>query len=377
MRNSKKQLPVLDIRKYKHMITQWFEATATFYEYYHQLTICIRQRGVEHELRGDNIAYIGQCSVSQLMHLASSMQTELANLTQAVDQVDPLKPTTEMYDQLVNHTSRLNQLNDQAKTLLELAGDKKISVIEKIKSLIHELVEDAANPLRPENADYISNKPDRNYTYLSNLSSNVMDTTNEHHRMIQRIEKAKELLVDDELSLSQIAYKLHYSSVAHLARQFIKITGLTPSFFKHLKTQHPKAQYNELSFFDQLCESLSLSLSDQQREHYHQSHRRGYTLVVTNSTKTILWASSSFLGMTGYRPLDVLGKTPHFLQGPDTDRGKLSFIREQLNAAQPVEADLVNYRSNGDPYICHLRIEPLRNKQGKVTHFAAVEYAVN
>jgi PAS domain S-box-containing protein len=360
------------------ILTEWRTAITNFHRNYYELVTYIRQRGIEHESTGGNIAYSGQFPVSQLMKLAGSMQTELTNLAQDMDQIDPLKPPTTKYDQLVRHTLRLNQLNDQAQPMLELADDKKMIVVEKIKSLIHEIVEDAAQTLKLKNSDYISNKLDYGYTYLSSLFSRVTGTTIEHYLIIQRIEKAKELLLHDELSLSQIADKLQYSSVAYLCRQFKKITGLTPSSFKHLKARHPKAQQDdEALFFDQLSESLSWSLSDRQRHYYHQSLRRGHTLVVTNLTKTILWTSHSFSSMTGYNPIDVLGKTSHFLQGPDTDPGTLRFIREQLNVAQPVEAELVNYRSNGDPYVCHLQIEPLRNKRGEVTHFTAVEYAVN
>lgn len=259
---------------------------------------------------------------------------------------------------------------------LELMDDKKAILIEKIKSLTLEMVQDAAEPLKLKNSEYISKKLGYDYTYLSNLFSQMTGTTLEQYLIIQRIEKAKELLSYDELSLSQIAYNLHFSSVAHLSNQFKKVTGLTPRFFKQLKVQHRKAQYDEVLFFAQLCKGYSWSLSDRQRHYYHRSLRRGCILVITNFKKTILWASRSFLTMTGYSPINVLGKTPHFLQGPGTDAVMLRFIRDQLNAAQTVEAEVLNYRSNGDHYLCHLRIEPLHNEQGEVTHFSAVEYVV-
>ena len=78
-------------------------------------------------------------------------------------------------------------------------------------------------------------KLNHNYTYLANLFSEVEGITIEHYIIIHKIEKVKELLVYDELSLTEISYKLHYSSVAHLSNQFKKITGLTPSFFKKVK----------------------------------------------------------------------------------------------------------------------------------------------
>ena len=260
---------------------------------------------------------------------------------------------------------------------LQLMDDKKMILIEKIKSLILEMVQQADEPLKLKNSDYISTELGYDYTYLSNLFSHVTGTTIEQYLISQRIEKAKELLLYDELNLSQIAYQLHYSSVAHLSNQFKKVTGLTPGFFKQLKAQHRKAQHNEVLFFDQLCESFCWSLSGRQRHYYHRSLRLGCILVVTNFRKTILWASRSFLTLTGYSPINVLGKTPHFLQGPDTDKVMLKFIRDQLNTAQTVEADLLNYRSSGEHYIAHLRIEPMYNGQKELTHFLAVEYDVN
>ncbi len=84
-------------------------------------------------------------------------------------------------------------------------------------------------------SDYISEKLSYDYTYLSNIFSEVKGTTIQQFIILHKIEKVKELLLYDELNLSQIAYKLHYSSVAHLSNQFKKVTGLTPSFYKQLK----------------------------------------------------------------------------------------------------------------------------------------------
>jgi len=82
---------------------------------------------------------------------------------------------------------------------------------------------------------YISEKLHHDYTYLTNLFSEVTDTTIEHYIIVHKIEKVKELLLYDELNLTEISYKLNYSSVVHLSNQFKKVTGLTPTFFKQLK----------------------------------------------------------------------------------------------------------------------------------------------
>lgn len=118
---------------------------------------------------------------------------------------------------------------------LELMDDKKSILVEKIKTTIIELIHYTDDQIKVNLSDYLSEKLNYNYTYLSNLFTETRGTTIEKYYLSHRIEKAKELLVYDELNLSEIAYKLHYSSVAHLSNQFKKMTGLTPSHFKNLK----------------------------------------------------------------------------------------------------------------------------------------------
>jgi AraC-like DNA-binding protein len=84
-------------------------------------------------------------------------------------------------------------------------------------------------------SEYLSQKLNQDYTYLANLFSESQGITIEHFHIIHRIERVKELLVYDELTITEIAWKMHYSSVAHLSNQFKKMTGLTPSFFKKIK----------------------------------------------------------------------------------------------------------------------------------------------
>lgn len=121
------------------------------------------------------------------------------------------------------------------KSGLELMDDKKAMLIEKIKNVVVEMVHYSDEPPKTNFSDYLSEKLQYDYTYLSNLFSEVKGTTIEHFIIAHKIERAKELLIYDELTLTQIAYKLHYSSVAHLSNQFKKVTGLTPSFFKGMK----------------------------------------------------------------------------------------------------------------------------------------------
>ena len=117
----------------------------------------------------------------------------------------------------------------------ELLEDKRSKLIEKIKNVIVEMVHYADELPKTNFSDYLAEKLGLDYTYLSNLFSEVQGITIEHFIIYNKIEKVKELLVYDELTLTQISYKLHYSSVGHLSNQFKKITGLTPSHFKQLK----------------------------------------------------------------------------------------------------------------------------------------------
>jgi AraC-like DNA-binding protein len=121
------------------------------------------------------------------------------------------------------------------KTGLELMNDNKTILVEKIKTIIIELIHYNDEQIKINLSDYLSEKLNHNYTYLSNLFSEVKGTTIEKFYLSHKIEKVKELLVYDELNLTEIAYKLHYSSVAHLSNQFKKMTGLTPSHFKNLR----------------------------------------------------------------------------------------------------------------------------------------------
>ena len=120
-------------------------------------------------------------------------------------------------------------------TGLELMDDNKKILVEKIKTIIIELIHYNDEQIKINLSDYLSEKLNHNYTYLSNLFSEVKGTTIEQFYLAHKIEKVKELLVYDELNLTEIAWKLHYSSVSHLSNQFKKMTGLTPSHFKNLK----------------------------------------------------------------------------------------------------------------------------------------------
>lgn len=121
------------------------------------------------------------------------------------------------------------------KSGLELLDDKKSILIEKIKSVIIEMIHYSEEIPMTNYSDFISEQLGYNYTYLSNIFSEVKGTTIQQFIIIHKIEKVKELLLYNELNLTQISYKLHYSSVAHLSNQFKKMTGLSPSFYKQMK----------------------------------------------------------------------------------------------------------------------------------------------
>ncbi|HSZ86431.1 MAG TPA: AraC family transcriptional regulator [Puia sp.] len=133
-------------------------------------------------------------------------------------------------------TEKWNELNIALKRSgIELMDDKKSILIEKIKNVIVELVHYSEEHLEINFSDYLSQKLNHDYTYLANLFSESQGITIEHFHILHKIERVKELLIYDELNITEIAWKLDYSSVAHLSNQFKKITGLTPSFFKKIK----------------------------------------------------------------------------------------------------------------------------------------------
>ncbi|MBO3697889.1 AraC family transcriptional regulator [Roseivirga sp. E12] len=133
-----------------------------------------------------------------------------------------------------------NQQRESLKTNLlrsglELLDDKKSILVDRIKNAIIEMIHYSDEIPQVNYSDYLSEKLDYDYTYLANTFSEVKGITIQQFIILNKIEKVKELILYDELSLSEISYKLHYSSAAHMSNQFKKITGLTPSFYRKLK----------------------------------------------------------------------------------------------------------------------------------------------
>lgn len=140
--------------------------------------------------------------------------------------------------QIVQEISK--EKRDELRTALQTSGldlldDKKSVLIERVKNVIVETIHYSEEPLKVNFSEYLSNKLNYDYTYLANLFSEVQGTTIEKFIITHKIERVKELLVYNELTLTEIAYIMHYSSVAHLSTQFKKVTGLTPSHFKGMK----------------------------------------------------------------------------------------------------------------------------------------------
>jgi len=137
----------------------------------------------------------------------------------------------------ITQKQRLQLKKNLLKSGLELLDDKKSILIEKIKNVITEMVHYTDELPKENYSEYISEKLGYDYTYLANTFSEVKGITIQQFIIINKIERVKELLLYDELNLSEISYKLNYSSAAHLSNQFKKVTGLTPSYYKQLKNK--------------------------------------------------------------------------------------------------------------------------------------------
>ncbi len=118
---------------------------------------------------------------------------------------------------------------------LELMDDKRAMLIERIKTAIIEMIHNTEETIKVNFSDYLSEKLNHDYTYLANIFSEVQGTTIEHFTIAHKVERIKELIIYDELNMTEIAWKMNYSSVAHLSNQFKKVTGLSPTHFKQLK----------------------------------------------------------------------------------------------------------------------------------------------
>jgi YesN/AraC family two-component response regulator len=155
----------------------------------------------------------------------------IASLVKLGEVVLEKEPTEE---ELQQFTSAIESLG------FERIDDKKSRIIEQIKNKIIQLVHYEYNASKINLSEVLSSHLNHDYNYLSNLFSEVEGTTIEKYYIAQKIEKVKELLVYDELSLSEIADHLNYSSVAYLSNQFKKVTGLSPSHFKQIGLEKRK-----------------------------------------------------------------------------------------------------------------------------------------
>lgn len=151
----------------------------------------------------------------------------------------------ELGEVVLNEELGTNDLEEVSKILadngFELIRDKRGEIINRIKTLIIEYIHHAKEkPGYVNFSDFLSAELNHDYSYLSHLFSMVEGKTIEKYMILQKIEKVKELLVYDELTLNEISYRLGYSSVAHLSRQFKEVTGLTPTHYKKVRDEKRK-----------------------------------------------------------------------------------------------------------------------------------------
>ena len=167
-----------------------------------------------------------------------AVQEELEGLGYTIKSID--LGEVELYEEIDSSArERISQV--LAENGFELINDNKGWIINRIKTLIIEYIHhDKENPEYVNFSDFLSSELNHDYSYLSHLFSMVEGKTIEKYLILQRVEKVKELLVYDELTLNEISYKLGYSSVAHLSRQFKEVTGLTPSYYKKVREEKRK-----------------------------------------------------------------------------------------------------------------------------------------
>lgn len=149
--------------------------------------------------------------------------------------------------ELINNlsTKELLLIDNALKTTgLELMKDKNVQLVAKIKVSISQLINLSEELEKPKTSDFLSKAVNSDYAYLSKVFSSNQGISIEKYIIIRKVERIKELLVYSKLSLVDIAFKLHYSSVAHLSNQFKKVTGLTPSFFKILRKKKDSNSQN-------------------------------------------------------------------------------------------------------------------------------------
>lgn len=172
------------------------------------------------------------CSRCKMVVKSELEKLGLQLLSVDLGEVETIEPVSDIQKKQI--AARLSAFG------FELIDDKKSRTIERIKTLVIELVHQKDSYLSSTLSEYLSSHLLQDYNTLSNLFSEVEDLTIEKYFILQKIERVKELLMYDELSLSEIAFKLNYSSVAYLSNQFKKITGFTPSHYKHLKDKKRK-----------------------------------------------------------------------------------------------------------------------------------------
>lgn len=172
------------------------------------------------------------CSRCKMVVKAEIEKAGLQPLSVELGEVELLQAPTKL---------QMQQLNTSLKALgFEMIDTKKRQIIEKIKNAIVTLVHHSDSDIKTNLSTFVTSQIHQDYNYLSNLFSEVEGTTIEKYYIAHKIEKVKELLVYDEMTLSEIADQLGYSSVAYLSNQFKKVTGLTPSYFKSLKENKRK-----------------------------------------------------------------------------------------------------------------------------------------
>ena len=242
---------------------------------------------------------------------------------------------------------------------LELIDDKRAILVEKIKNTIIKMVHQPDEVIKIKFSDYLSEKLNHDYTYMSNLFTEVQGTTIMQYLISHKIEHIKELLIYGELTISEIAWQMNYSSVAHLSNQFKKITGFTPSHFKQLKEKRRRP-------LEEIGNSNSVNEMDDERTHLPQIEEEGDSAEFANK-------KIDFKNENQKKSLQIPEKQQHESGNCQSEKTKcidLHYLIHLTKSKPELMMEMISLYLEQTPPLIHSMNASLKNKDWNSLHAA-------